>query len=71
MGRLPAGSPYLAMEQANGGTLHAACGHLDWASLRLLLLSAAVVSIVVMGASLAGDAVQSGLEYEGTSLCYR
>jgi serine/threonine-protein kinase len=38
-GRLPAGSPYLAMERATGGTLHAACGAVDWGSLRLLLLA--------------------------------
>jgi len=38
-GRLPAGSPYLAMERATGGTLHASCGSLDWPSLRLTLLA--------------------------------
>ena len=38
-GRLPMGSPYLAMERATGGTLHAACGAVEWGSLRLVLLA--------------------------------
>ena len=38
-GQLTAGSPYLVMELASQGSLHAHCGRLDWATSRGLLMA--------------------------------